>query len=112
MKGFRKLSIVLLACISQLTFAAVEAKAISRGKAQAQKKQVVIPKVVDINKVDAATLARAVKGFGPKRAAAIIKYRNEKGKFKNVNDLVKVRGIGTKFMERNREYLKKVLRFG
>lgn len=67
---------------------------------------------VNINKVDAVTLSKSVKGFGMKRSEAVVTYREEHGKFKTVDDLVKVRGIGKKFIERNREYLQKMIKFG
>ena len=37
-----------------------------------------------------------VKGIGPKIAAAIIEYRKEHGAFEDVDDLLKVKGIGEK----------------
>ena len=42
---------------------------------------------IKINEVDAVTLAQSVKGFGPKRADAIVKYRQENGAFKTLADL-------------------------
>ncbi len=53
---------------------------------------------VDINTADQATL-EAVKGLGPAKAAAIIEYRNAHGKFKSVDDLANVKGIGPKILE-------------
>jgi competence protein ComEA len=59
---------------------------------------------VDINTADAAALEQ-VKGIGPARAAAIVKYRSENGPFKSVDDLVKVPGIGEKSVEQLRDQL-------
>lgn len=59
---------------------------------------------VDINTADAATLEQ-VKGIGPTRAAAIVKYRGENGPFKSVDELVKVPGIGEKSVEQLRDQL-------
>ena len=39
-------------------------------------------------------------GIGAKKAKAIIKYRTEHGKFKSVNDLSGVKGIGPKMVKR------------
>lgn len=59
---------------------------------------------VDINTADAAALEQ-VKGIGPARAAAIVKYRSENGPFKSVDELVKVPGIGEKSVEQLRDQL-------
>lgn len=60
---------------------------------------------VNINTADAATLDAAMKGVGPKSAAAIVAYRAKHGPFKSVDDLVNVKGIGPKAVEKNRANL-------
>ena len=60
---------------------------------------------VNINTADAATLDAAMQGVGPKSAAAIVAYRTKHGPFKSVDDLVKVKGIGPKAVEKNRDKL-------
>lgn len=50
---------------------------------------------VDINTATATELA-TIKGIGPKKAEAIVKYRNEHGAFQSVDDLMKVPGIKAK----------------
>lgn len=57
---------------------------------------------VDVNSADANTLAEALNGVGPKIAAAIVSYRKEHGPYKSVDDLLKVKGIGPKILERNK----------
>jgi len=57
---------------------------------------------VNINTADATALAANIKGVGAKKAQAIIQYRKTHGPFKRVDDLVKVKGIGTKLLEKNR----------
>ncbi len=42
----------------------------------------------------------SLAGIGPIKAEAIIKYRQEKGLFKNVDELKNVYGIGDKLFER------------
>lgn len=59
---------------------------------------------VDINSADAAALEQ-VKGIGPAKAAAIVKYRTDNGPFKAVDDLVNVPGIGEKSVEQLRSQL-------
>ncbi len=58
---------------------------------------------VDINKADAASLANNLKGVGIEKAKAIIEYRKKYGAFKAVDDLVQVKGIGEKTIEKNRK---------
>jgi competence protein ComEA len=60
---------------------------------------------VNINDADAATLAAAINGVGQARAEAIVSYREQHGPFSSVDDLAKVRGIGSSILERNREVL-------
>ena len=57
---------------------------------------------VDINKADAATLSKELKGVGATKAKAIVDYRTKNGSFKSVDELLKVNGIGEKLLEQNR----------
>lgn len=57
---------------------------------------------VDINKADAATIAKELQGVGLSRAQAIVAYREKNGAFKSVDELRKVKGIGAKTLEANR----------
>jgi competence protein ComEA len=56
---------------------------------------------VNINKADAETIAKALKGIGPKKAEAIIQYRKEHGDFKTLQDFENVKGIGDKIASAN-----------
>jgi competence protein ComEA len=60
---------------------------------------------VNINTADAAAIDAAMQGVGPKTAAAIVAYRGKHGPFKTVDELVKVKGIGQKAVEKNRANL-------
>lgn len=59
------------------------------------------PAVAALN-INTATAAEIEKlpGVGKKSAAAIVAYRTEKGKFKTPKDLLKVKGIGEKTLEK------------
>jgi competence protein ComEA len=54
--------------------------------------------VVNINTATVKELM-TLKGVGQKRAEAIIKYRKEHGKFKNIYELAKVKGISKKMID-------------
>ncbi len=58
---------------------------------------------ININEVDAETLDAALDGIGPKKAEAIVKYREDNGPFKTIEDLTEVSGIGEKTLEKNRD---------
>ena len=56
-------------------------------------------KLVNINTA-ASTELQTLPGIGPSKAQAIIDYRTEKGDFEKVDDLINVKGIGPKTMEK------------
>ena len=60
---------------------------------------------VDINTANAEEISNALDGIGLKKAEAIVAYRTQNGKFKSVNDLASVKGIGEKTVEKNRQNL-------
>jgi len=43
--------------------------------------------------------------IGPSKAKLIIEYRNNYGKFKNIDELLKIKGIGTKTLEKLKPYI-------
>jgi competence protein ComEA len=57
---------------------------------------------VNINTADAAKLAAELTGVGPALAEAIIRDRNEHGKFDSPEALTRVKGIGDRIVELNR----------
>ncbi len=59
---------------------------------------------VNINKADIETLVK-LPGIGPVKAKAIIDYREKIGKFKSLDEITKVKGIGKKTMEKLEPYL-------
>lgn len=56
---------------------------------------------VNINTADLQQLQQ-LNGIGAKKAQAILEYRQQNGKFKNLDDLKNVKGIGPKMLEKNR----------
>jgi len=60
---------------------------------------------VDINTADADTLATELNGVGAAKAAAIVAYRESNGPFKQLEDLLQVKGVGEKILEKNRAIL-------
>lgn len=60
--------------------------------------------VVNVNKAGAEEL-QTIRGIGPKLAERIITYRAEQGLFKQVEDLVNVRGISQAKLEKMRSQI-------
>ena len=56
---------------------------------------------VNVNKADAETLARELKGVGIDKAGAIVAYREKHGPFRSIADLAQVKGIGVRTLELN-----------
>lgn len=59
---------------------------------------------ININKATSEELQK-IPGIGPAKAAAIISYREEFGKFKNIDELTRVSGIGKKTVEKIAEFI-------
>lgn len=55
--------------------------------------------VVNVNKANSAQL-QTLNGIGPSKAEEILKYRKLHGAFKNVDELVNVKGIGPKTIQK------------
>ena len=60
---------------------------------------------IDINVATAEQLATALVGIGPAKADDIVTYRNQHGSFSSVDELLNIKGIGRKTLERNRGLL-------
>ena len=61
---------------------------------------------VNINSANEKELMLSLKGIGKKKAKAIIDYRKKHGQFKTVEDLAKVKGIGEKLIEKNKQRIR------
>jgi competence protein ComEA len=58
---------------------------------------------VDINTADAKTIDRVLHNVGPAKAEAIVAHREANGPYKSLEQLAKVKGIGLKTVEKNRD---------
>ncbi len=63
----------------------------------------IIAAPVDINSANAEMIAENLKGIGLSKAKAIVAYRNQNGAFKHADELVNVKGVGLKTVEKNVE---------
>jgi len=61
----------------------------------------VFAETVNINTANAEQIASAMTGVGESKAQAIVEYREQHGKFKSIEDLEYVDGIGEKTIEKN-----------
>ena len=59
---------------------------------------------IDINTANQAQL-ETLPGIGPAYAGRILEYRESKGRFGQVEDLLKVKGIGKSLLNKVREYI-------
>lgn len=60
---------------------------------------------IDINHADAKTLAEGLSDIGLVKAEAIVRYRNEHGPFRSVDELGRVKGIGPITLQKNRSLI-------
>jgi competence ComEA-like helix-hairpin-helix protein len=60
--------------------------------------------LVNINTANQETL-QSIPGIGAKKAADIVKYREKNGRFKRIDELVNVTGIGEKTLDKILPYI-------
>ncbi len=61
---------------------------------------------IEINHASMAEF-RLLEGIGPALAQRIIDDRDERGPFQSVDDLQRVKGIGPKLVQKNRQWIKR-----
>ena len=81
---------------------------LSRTTQQAGSRQVAAKTVqgdkISLNQANVQQL-QSLNGVGEKKALAIVEYREKNGGFKTVDELMNVKGIGPKLVEKNKERL-------
>ncbi|TNE79365.1 MAG: helix-hairpin-helix domain-containing protein [Gammaproteobacteria bacterium] len=60
---------------------------------------------ININTASAEELSEQLTGIGDKRAQAIVAYREANGPFSSIEQLLDIKGVGEKLLEKNRERL-------
>lgn len=60
---------------------------------------------VNINTASAAEIAAALNGVGLAKAEEIVRYREEHGAFAHADELVNVKGIGLRTVDKNRDLI-------
>lgn len=58
---------------------------------------------VNINTASAEAISNALNGVGMKRADTIVAYRKANGVFTSIDQLLNVKGVGEKTLEKNRD---------
>lgn len=58
---------------------------------------------VDINTADVEQLAETLNGIGDTKAEAIVEFREANGPFEAIDELVEVKGVGLRTVDKNRE---------
>lgn len=60
---------------------------------------------VNVNTASAEEISESLKGIGLSKAQMIVSYREANGSFHHVDELVNVKGIGLKTIDRNRDLI-------
>ena len=61
---------------------------------------------IDINTADSESLAAGLNGVGQAKAQAIVAYREANGPFGSTEELTRVKGIGTRILDLNRNNIR------
>ena len=106
MKKLLKIIVIPMAICLMLTLnaTAADTKVESPDLSKSDKLQTASIEPVNINKADVKTLA-TLKGIGKDRAQKIVEYREKNGPFQKPEDLMKVKGIGKKIFDQNKDFI-------
>ena len=106
MKKLVTISIIMMACCLLLTLnaSATDTKTEAPDISDTTKMQAAAIEPVNINKADVKTLT-TLKGIGKDRAQKIVEYREKNGPFQKPADLMKVKGIGKKLFDQNKDFI-------
>ena len=55
---------------------------------------------VNINSANAQAIAKALNGIGQVKSEAIVQYREEHGEFRTADDLMNIKGVSHKIVEK------------
>ena len=98
--AFRVVLLLIVCCLTVGGLAAAPAAKASGTQITGEVK----PASIDLNKADSEQL-QTIRGIGPSLARRIVQFREDNGAFKQVDDLLKVRGIGEKSLAKISPYL-------
>jgi competence protein ComEA len=85
---------VLLASLSFAIISPIASADLSKESSKANQAQM---QKINLNTATVEQLS-SLPGIGAKKAQAIVEYRTKVGKFKSIDDLTKVKGIGDKML--------------
>ena len=68
------------------------------------KKEKLLPASININSASEKELQKLPQ-IGPSKAKLIIEYRKANGKFNNIDELIKIKGIGQKTLEKLKPFI-------
>jgi len=102
-RNFFNIMLIIMALLTLLIVNPALAEVKKEGVAKTNETVASMQKI-NINQADAKTLA-TLKGIGKDRAVKIIEYRETNGHFEKIEDIMKVKGIGKKIFEQNKNVL-------
>jgi competence protein ComEA len=98
-----KITLTLIALMTLLIINPAFAEVEKEGAAKSIETLASMDKI-NINQADSKALTN-LKGIGKDRAAKIIEFREQNGPFNKIEDIMKVKGIGKKIFEQNKDVL-------
>ena len=101
----RSLFSLLMCCLFALSIMGFSGHTLAISKQPAEA-QAIVEEVVNINKANAETIASILKGIGLKKAELIVDWRNTKGQFTRIEQLLEIKGIGEKTLTLNKKKIK------